>query len=166
MNSTKPTIPELLKEWEGMTFSEKEYAIRRDVLGYAWWRSRTEEGYWVLRPHRPTFGDWEYEEDGPEWLNLRDEGSEKLDLSVGTVIQNGGFYTSEDSPASLVAGLEEKVIERIGEHAWIEALGHVTGACVHSAMSRALATVARATRDQRCCACWIAKRMAAQGGEG
>lgn len=152
------TLQSLLDQWQGMNFLEKQYRLLRDVFGYGWWRSRVEDDYWAFSLHRPTFGDWEYEEAAPDWLNLRDERDERYHLSIGTVIRRS-LYVHEDSPRSLVSALEQKTIEKTGPYSYLSALMgvlEIDGAPGHYWPHKLLEEIVRATADQRCCACWIA----------
>ena len=83
-------------------------------------------------------------------------------------------YTSEDSPASLVAGLEEKVIEMLrAKDAKKQAqyAGHIDSGdlllkyakrvVMHESENGAADELAiyRMSRKQRACACWLAVKM-------
>lgn len=111
-----------------------------------------------------------------EWGQMHPE---ERDFAIAAIagIPEGGyapFYTSEGSPASLVAGLEEKVIgmlrakdaKKQGQYA-----GHIDSGdlllkyakrvVMHESENGAAEELAiyRMTRKQRACACWLAVKM-------
>lgn len=163
-----PTIQSLREKWEGMSDDDKNAQLLVLLFDWRWecWPSLFDG---VLRASLvpPRNSEWEpcnyphtlakpCSEDHPRFSDWATNPTNRKTQEWGLP-----RYTSEDSPRSLVSGLEEKTIEKASLGNWLSMLLIVTGA--KTTRRHTASMVARATADQRCEACWLAVML--EGGK-